>query len=139
MTALDDKRVEVRRGRWRDALLVAGAAAGASAGIRWLATGVAAVDLRVGSGSDAREIGLVSVVLTALAVTLASAGLLRILERRTRHGLALWSWASVVVLATSLFGPLGASTLSAGACLVGLHLAVGAVVIGGLRARFAAA
>src|SRR3954452_12559983 len=133
MMVLDDKQVEVRPGRWRDALVVAAAAAGAAAAIWWLATGGASVDLTVGSGSDAREIGLVSVVVPAVGVSVAAAGLLRVLDRRTGHGLAIWTWVAVAVLVLSLVGPLGASTLSAGACLVGMHLAVGAVVIGGLR------
>jgi hypothetical protein len=137
MMVLDDKQVEVRPGRWRDALVVAAAAAGAAAAIWWLATGVASVDLIVGSGSAAREIGLMSVVVTALVVTLASAGLLRILERRARHGLAIWTWVSAAVLVLSLVGPLGAATLAAGACLAAMHLVVGAVVTVGLRARVA--
>ncbi|MBA2953131.1 hypothetical protein GON03_02330 [Nocardioides sp. MAH-18] len=137
MAVRDDEHTEVGPGRWREAVLVAVCAAGVAAGIWWLATGAASVDLRVGSGSDAREIGLGSVVLTALVVTLAAAGLLRVLERRTRHGVAIWTWASVVVLALSLAGPLGATTGAAGSCLAAMHLAVGAVVVVGLRARFA--
>jgi hypothetical protein len=133
MMVQDDEQVEVRPGRWRDPLVVAAVAAGAAAGIWWLATGAASVDLMVGSGSNAREIGLASVVLTALVVSLAAAGLLRVLERRTGRGLAIWTWVAVAVLVLSLVGPLGASTLSAGVCLVAMHLAVGAVVIGGLR------
>jgi hypothetical protein len=137
MAVLDDKRAEVLPGRWRDALLVALAAAGVAAAIWWLVTRVGSVELSVGSGSEAREIGLVSVVVTAFMVTMAAAGLLRMLQRRTGHALAIWGWVSAAVLALSLVGPLGASTLSAGLCLVGLHLAVAAVAIGGLRARFA--
>jgi hypothetical protein len=139
---MQDRMAEVRRGRWRDAwptvaVAVAVAAAGAAAVCWYGVTELASVDLAVRSGSGTREIGVVSVVVTAIVIALAGAGLLRVLERRTRRGLAIWTWVAAAILAVSLSGALGAVSLSAGGSLVALHLVVGAVVIGGLRAPYA--
>jgi hypothetical protein len=112
-------------------------APGAAALVWGVVTQVATVDLAVRSGTGTRQIDVVSVVVTALVVTLAGAGLLRAMEHRTRRGLAIWSRVAVAVMAVSLVGPLGAVSLSAGVCLAMLHLVVGAVVIGLLRARHA--
>ena len=114
---------------------VAVAAAGAAAVVWWVLTGPASVDLAVRSGSGERQVGVVSVIVTAVVVALAGGGLLRVLERRRgARGVAAWTVTAVAVLAVSLAGPLGAASPAAGLGLALLHLVVGAVVVVGLRA-----
>jgi hypothetical protein len=137
MTQQDVEQTDVRRSRWRDDWPVAVTAAGAAALVWCVVTRVAAVDLAVHSRTGVQEVTVVSVVVTALVVALAGAGLLRVLERRSRRGPAIWTGVAVAVLAVSLLGPLGAVSLSAGLCLALMHVVVGAVVIGLLRVRHA--
>ena len=99
----------------------------------WLAAKAAGIDLAVHSGHGSRPIGLVSVIVTAVVVALVAAGLLRVLERRTTNGLRTWTTIALVVWALSFVGPLSAMTVGAGLVLAAMHLAVGAVVVGGLR------
>jgi hypothetical protein len=134
MTQLEEKRPAAQGCHRRRDGAVAVAAAAAAAATWWVLTRVAAVDLAVRSGSGAREVGVVPVVVTALVVALAAAGLLRWLERRSSHAARTWSGIALAVLAVSLAGPLGAVSLAAGAGLAVLHLVVGAVVVVGLRA-----
>ncbi len=121
-------------GTWRDDWPVAVAAAGGAA-LVWVAATVAGVDVAVRSGSGTREVGLVSVIVTALVVAGAAAGLLRVLERRTTGGRRLWTGIALAVWVVSLAGPASARTLSAGLSLAAVHVVVGAVVIVGLRHR----
>ena len=121
---------------WRDDWLVA-VVATVAATVVWVGATVAGVDVAVRSGSGARGVGLVSVVVTALVVVEAAAGLLRVLERRTPRARRVWTEIASVVWVVSLAGPAGARTMSAGLTLAALHLVVGAVVIVGLRRRHA--
>jgi Family of unknown function (DUF6069) len=121
---------------WRDDWLVAVVATVAAA-VVWVGATVAGVDVEVGSGSSAHRVGLVSVVVTALVVAVAAAGLLRVLERRTPRARRVWTEIASAVWVVSLAGPIGARTMSAGLSLAALHLMVGAVVIVGLRRRHA--
>ena len=98
---------------------------------------VLGVDLAVDSRSGSRDIGLVSVIVTAMVVALAAGGLLRVLERRTARAGRVWTGLALAVLVASLAGPAGAATPSAGLALAAMHLVVGAVVIVGLRRRIA--
>lgn len=115
----------------REAVVVV--AAGTVALLAWLAARAAGVDLAVRSGSGSREVGPSAVVLTALVVSGAGAGLLRLLERRTADGVRRWTVVAAAVWGLSFAGPLSATTASAGAVLAAMHLLVGAVVLGGLR------
>jgi len=99
----------------------------------WAGAQTAGIDLLVRSGSGSREVTLGAVVLTPLLVGLAAVGLLRTLERRTARGLRTWTIVAVAVWALSFVGPISATHLSAGLVLATLHLAVGAVVVVGLR------
>lgn len=123
-----------RVGSWRDDWPVAAVAAGAAAAV-WVAATAAGVDLVVGSGAGTREVGLVSVVVTAVVVAVAGAGLLRVLERRTPAARRVWTGIALAVWLVSFAGPAGARSLSAGLVLVVLHVVVGGVVIVGLRRR----
>ncbi|CAI9401701.1 DUF6069 family protein [Nocardioides sp. T2.26MG-1] len=115
----------------REAVVVV--AAGTVAMLVWLTARAAGIDLAVRSGSDSREVGPLSVLLTALVVAAAGVALLRLLERRTAHGVRRWTVVAAAVWVLSFAGPLSATTLSAAVVLAVLHLLVGAVVLGGLR------
>jgi hypothetical protein len=105
-------------------------AAGAAA-VGWvLATQVASVDLAVRARSGTQHVNVVSVVVTAVVVAMAGAGLLRFLERRTTHAVRTWTVIASVVWVLSLAGPLGARTVAAGLWLAALHVVVGSVVMG---------
>lgn len=117
---------------WRDDLPVAAVAALAS-GLGWAVATLCGVDLVVRTGSATQHVNVVSVVVTAVVVTIAGGGLLRVLERRTKSAVRLWTTIAAAVLLVSLAGPLGAETVAAGSVLAGLHLVVGGVVIVGLR------
>ncbi len=99
----------------------------------WVAAKAAGVDLEVRSGSGTTQVALGSVIVTPLVVGAVAAALLRLLERRTAHGLRTWTVIAVIAWVLSFLGPLSATSLGAGLVLATMHLAVGAVVVGGLR------
>ena len=136
MSGMVQDRAVQAVGTWRDDWPVAVVAAGAAA-VVWVGATVAGVDVAVRSGSSTRDVGLVSVVVTAVVVAVVAAGLLRVLERRTPGARRVWTGVALAVSVVSLAGPAGARTLSAGLTLAGLHLVVGAVVIVGLGRRHA--
>ena len=132
LTQTRPQQEAVRRLTIRDDGLVVLVATGLAVMV-WAAAKAVGVDLDVHSGSGTREVGLASVIVTALVMGAAAAGLLRLLERRTSRGLRLWTVTAVVVWALSFLGPLSATTVGAGCLLPTLHLVVGAAVVGGLR------
>ena len=136
MSGLVQEQATRRVGAWQDDVSVAVVAAGGAA-LVWVATRALGVDLAVDSRSGSRDIGLVSVIVTAMVVALAAGGLLRVLERRTARAGRVWTGLALAVLVASLAGPAGAATPSAGLALAAMHLVVGAVVIVGLRRRIA--
>jgi hypothetical protein len=109
------------------------AVATALAVVVWAAAKVAGVELEVRSGSGTTQVALGSVIVTPLVVGAVAAALLRLLERRTANGLRTWTIIAVVAWVLSLLGPLSATSPGAGLVLATMHLAVGAVVVGGLR------
>ena len=131
MSQLMEERVEMRARRWRDDWPLAVAAA-VAASVDWAAIQLSGVDLAVGSGSDAQQVGLVSVIGCAAVVAVVASGLLRFLEARSPHGRGIWIAVALVVGLLSLVGPLGASSLQAGLALVSLHAVVASVVLVGL-------
>lgn len=139
MSQLVEERTEQPTRRWRDDWPVAVVAAGAAAVVWVVATQVASVDLAVRAGSGTQHVNVVSVIVTALVVATAGAGLLRFLERRTAQARTIWTAIAVSVLAVSLTGPLGARSVEAGLWLAALHVVVGSVVVVGLRRRTARA
>lgn len=136
MSGLVQEQATRRVGAWRDDVTVAVVAAG-SAALVWVGARLLGVDLAVRSGSGTREIGLVSVIVTAVVVALAGGGLLRVMERRAARAGRVWTAVALTALVVSLAGPACAATLSAGLALAAMHLVVGAVVIIGLRRRLA--
>src|SRR5580765_5556201 len=113
MGELIQERETRRVGSWRDDGPVAVVAAGAAA-LVWAGERLMGVDLAVRSGSGVREVGLVSVIVTAVVVTLAAGGLLRVLERRTPRARRLWTGTASAVWVVSFAGPATATTPSAG-------------------------
>jgi hypothetical protein len=99
----------------------------------WAAARAAGIDLAVKSGDGTSHVNVVSVLVTALVVSVAAIGLLRVLERRTTNGRRTWTIVALAVWVVSLLGPLSATRPSAGLALASLHLLVGAIVVGGLR------
>jgi Family of unknown function (DUF6069) len=138
MGQLVGEQEESRARSWREDLPVAATAAVAS-GAGWTAARLAGSDLVVRTGSGTQQIGLVSVLVTAIVVSLVAGYLLRLLERRTPRGRLIWTWVALGVLLVSLLiGPPAARSLADGLVLAGLHVLVGAVVIvGALRRRTA--
>lgn len=97
----------------------------------WTATGDGAVTVR--SGDGVREVGAVSVGVTAAMVSVAGALLLRLLVAKLRDGLRWWTILACTVLLVSMLGPLGASNLPDGLTLLSMHTLVGVTVLVGLR------
>jgi hypothetical protein len=98
-----------------------------------VAARLADVDLLVRAGGGTEAVGPGAVVVSALLAGLAGWALLALLERFTSRARTVWLVVAAVVLLLSLAGPLGAGADAATtAVLVGMHLAVGAVLIPGL-------
>lgn len=94
----------------------------------WAVWTVFGAELAVDTGSGPREIGALAVVVTALVVAAAAAGLLRVMERLAT-GRRWWLVIAIVVWAVSLLGPVAATSAEALAALVSLHVVVGVVVL----------
>jgi mannose/fructose/N-acetylgalactosamine-specific phosphotransferase system component IID len=117
------------------AITVAAAAAGAL--LLWAVNDPwAGIDLAVRRGATTQHVSPVAVVVTALIAGLAAWTLLALLERTVRRPvLPYWIIASIVLI-LSLAGPLGSGVdTSSRLVLVGMHLTVGAALIGGLPSR----
>ncbi len=126
------ERARPARGSWHDDLPVAGVAAGA-AGALWGAAWAAGIALDVHAGSGTQPVGLVSVLVTAVVVTLVGGTALRVLSRRRRR--RWWKVVALGVLTLSMLGPLSAASAAAGLVLATMHLVVGGVVVIGLPRR----
>lgn len=113
-------------------LTVLGAAVVALA-IWVVAVPIAGLDLTVGSGATARNVGPVSVVVVALLAGGLAWALLALLGRRLRHGRRAWRVTAWTLLALSLLGPVSmGATAGVVVTLVAMHLAVGTTLILGL-------
>jgi hypothetical protein len=95
----------------------------------------AGIDLAVRQGDTTQHVSPVAVVVTALIAGLAAWTLLALLERTVRRPvLPYWIIASIVLI-LSLPGHWAAGSTSSRLVLVGMHLTVGAALIGGLPSR----
>ncbi|MGA2210703.1 MAG: DUF6069 family protein [Acidimicrobiales bacterium] len=111
------------------------AATSIAAAASWVViTHVAGVHLTVRfPHSAATTVGLGTIMLAAVAATLLGWGLLAVLERRATQPQRVWTVAAVAVLLASMALPIAfATTTAATVGLVAIHLAVGAVAVGGL-------
>lgn len=117
---------------WRAVVGVACTALAAT--IAWAFVGpIAGVDLAVHDAGGAREVGVVSVIVSTVLIALAGGALLRWWQRRSASGTRRWTWFALGVAVLSLLGPTSADTLQSGMALVSLHAVVAAVVIVGLN------
>lgn len=122
-----------RQSARRAAAIVAAATVAAMA--TWMIARAADVDFEVETwGGDTLTVGLPLVTATALAASLAGWGVLTWLTRRSDQPRRAWTRTATTVLIASLPGPL-LSDASGGArvSLALMHVAVGAVLIPGLR------
>jgi Family of unknown function (DUF6069) len=120
---------DIKQGRAR-ALCAAGGAL--AAGLAWIVEvpllGIH-LNFRFGSG-HIQTIAVGQVIGVTVAASLLGWLLLALLERRTPHARALWTTIALAALAASLALPLAvATTTSAVAGLVVLHVTVGGAVI----------
>jgi hypothetical protein len=113
--------------RSRGAAVVAAAVAVALA--IWALARLLDVELTVGKGADASQVGAADVLVAALLAGLAAWGVQALLARR---GAARW-WPFVgsTALAISVAGPSWLADGMAAVVLIAMHLAVGAVLIAG--------
>jgi F0F1-type ATP synthase assembly protein I len=87
------------------------------------------LNYRFGAGHT-QTIAIGQVISVTVAAALLGWLLLALLERRTPHARLLWTTTALAALAASLVLPLAAATsTSAVAGLIAMHLTVGAVVI----------
>jgi hypothetical protein len=95
----------------------------------WTLARLLDVELTVGEGADASQVGATDVLVTALLAGLAALGVHALLVRR---GAARW-WPFVgsTALAISVVGPSWLADGMAAVVLIAMHLAVGAVLIAG--------
>ena len=116
---------------WRTTALAVGAAV-----LTWAAEApLGGVDLTVSSGGATRDVGVVSVVVSAVIVALAAAGTARLVRRWATRPRRTWLVTGTMVLVLSFAGPIGqAVTTSAGLALAALHVVVGLAVVPTLAA-----
>ncbi|WP_146605701.1 DUF6069 family protein [Micromonospora craterilacus] len=96
----------------------------------------AGIELAARTGTAVRPVTLPAVLTAAAVSALAGWALLALLERLTGRARVVWTVGAVAVLLLSLLaGPTAGITVGAKVGLALLHLAVGAVVIGGMRWR----
>jgi len=95
---------------------------------------MAGIDLAARTGTTLQHIALLEAVIAAALSAGAGWATLALLERLTSRGRTIWTVIAVAALLLSLLvGPAAGITTGAKAGLALLHLAVGAVVIGGMR------
>jgi hypothetical protein len=120
---------DIKQGRTRALCAAGGALAAALAWIVEVPLLGIHLNFRFGAG-HIQTIAVGQVIGVALAASLAGWLLLALLERRTPHPRPLWTTIALAALAASLALPLAvATTTSAAAGLIAMHVTVGAVVI----------
>lgn len=125
------------RSSTRSSVLVVAAAAVALA--MWAVARLLGVDLTVRIGQDPRQVGPVDVLVTTLVAGLAAWAVHLLLARRPRTA-RWWPFVGSTAVAVSMLGPSYLADGAAAVALIGMHLAVGYVLIAGfakLRSRLA--
>jgi hypothetical protein len=98
----------------------------------WALARLLGVELTVGKGQDASQVGAVEVLVVALLAGLAAWGVHALLARR--GAARRWPLVGSTALAISIIGPTWLADGLAGVVLIGMHLAVGVVLIAGFTA-----
>jgi hypothetical protein len=95
----------------------------------WAVVRALGVELTVGKGADASQVGAVEVAAAAVVAGLAAWAVERQLAR---HGAGRW-WPFVgsTALSISIIGPTWLADGAAGVALIAMHVVVGAVLIAG--------
>jgi hypothetical protein len=120
---------DVKQGRSRALCAAGGALAAALAWIVEVPVLGIHLTFRFGAG-HIQTIAIGQVIGVTVAASLLGWLLIALLERRTPHARPLWTTIALATLAASLALPLAfATTTSAAAGLIVMHLTVGAVVI----------
>ena len=121
-----------RTAPWPGALAVAGCAVASAVLIRLIAYAVG-IDLVVETGGQRDEVTMVPVVIGSAIGAVSGVLVLQLALRWFAHGMRWWTIGAGVSLFGSLTSPMASTTDSAWIMLSLMHLAVGAVVIVGLR------
>jgi Zn-dependent alcohol dehydrogenase len=124
----------MRATAWRSVGIIGVAAA--SALVIWAAARLLGIELTVGKGPDASQVGVVDVLLTTVVAGLLAWGTHRLLARSVRT-LRWWPFVGSTAIAVSMLGPSYLADGAAAAALIAMHLAVGAVLVYGF-ARYMA-
>ena len=95
----------------------------------WALARLLGVEVTVGKGLDATPVGAADVLVAVLLAGLAAWGVQRLLARRGVAG--WWPFVGSTALAISIIGPTWLADGAAGVVLIGMHLAVGLVLIAG--------
>lgn len=93
------------------------------------------INLEVRAGTGVQTVEGLAVVMSSLLIGLAGWGLLTLLRKVTPKGTTVWRVLASVLLVVSLLGPLGATSVAAGAVLLAMHLVVGGLLLWGLPRR----
>jgi hypothetical protein len=105
------------------------AAAAAVALALWSLARLLGVELTVGKGHDASPVGAADVLVAALLAGLAAWGVQTLLARRRAAG--WWPFVGSTALSISIIGPTWLADGAASVVLIGMHFAVGLVLIAG--------
>jgi len=97
----------------------------------WALARLLGVELTVGKGLDARLVGAVDVLVTVVLAGLAAWMVEKLLARRGAAG--WWPFVGSTALAISIIGPTWLADGMASVVLIGMHLAVGFVLIAGFN------
>jgi hypothetical protein len=95
----------------------------------WVLARMLGVEVTVGKGPDATPVGAADVLVAVVLAGLAAWGVQTLLARRRAAG--WWPLVGSTALAVSIIGPTWLADGVAGVVLIGMHLAVGLVLIAG--------
>jgi hypothetical protein len=123
------KQATVHGSRGRSAGIVAAASLVALA--VWGLARALGVELTVGKGDQASLVGAADVLVAVLVAGLATWLAQRLLARRGAAG--WWPFVGSTALAISIIGPTWLADGAASVVLIGMHLAVGVVLIAGFN------
>ena len=123
------KQATVNGSRGRSAAIVATATLVAL--VTWGLARVLGVELTVGKGGQASLVGAADVLVAVLVAGVAAWLVQRFLARRGAAG--WWPFLGSTALAISIIGPTWLADGAASVVLIGMHLAVGLVLIAGLN------
>jgi Family of unknown function (DUF6069) len=123
------KQATVQGSRGRSAAIVATATLVAR--VIWGLARMLGVALTVGKGDQASLVGAADVLVTVLLAGVAAWLVQRLLARRGAAG--WWPFLGSTALAISIIGPTWLADGAASVVLIGMHLAVGLVLIAGFN------